>query len=449
MRSNVDQFAARLSRETGEAVAKATSGLVAKRREALARLPDPEAMRTRAAEIRDDVLDHLDGYLATFEAAARDRGIQVHYAIDADQACGVITALCEGADVAVKGKSMATEEIHLNEALASAGVRVVETDLGEFVLQVDGDAPSHIVAPIIHKSRKDVARSFHEHGLGPYSEDPATLAMQAREHLRREFQRADFGISGVNFACAKEGILCIVENEGNNRLSTTAPRKHIAVMGMEKLLPSTADLPLFLRLLAGSATGQRLTVYTHLILGPRQPDEPDGPEEVHVVVLDNGRRKLLQSRYRDILRCIRCGACLNVCPVYCQASGHGYRHTYSGPLGAVLVPSLFGVADWGDLAKASTLCGACEEVCPVKIPIPDLLLLLREEGHRSGVPAGIPWGAFVAAASHPSRWRTSLTLLPMATSLPSGWSLTHESPQRRGRDFRHWWKGHIDRREGA
>jgi L-lactate dehydrogenase complex protein LldF len=239
--------------------------------------------------------------------------------------------------------------------------------------------------------------------------------------------------------------LVIVENEGNNRLCTTVPKVHIAVVGIEKLIPEEKDLAVFLPLLAGSATGQRVTTYMHFISGPRKRDEQDGPEEVHVVLLDNGRSRVLNGPYREILRCIRCGACLNVCPVYRQASGHAYGHVYSGPLGAVLAPALEGVQAMGDLAKASTLCGACEEACPVQIPIPRMLLQLRDEAFKAGVAKdGIPWPAYAYGARHPSLWRAGLKMLPLAEHFPSKWVKSWDEfrdlPTRQGKTFRSWWR---------
>lgn len=268
--------------------------------------------------------------------------------------------------------------------------------------------------------------------------------MQARRHLRESFRTARVGISGVNFGIAETGRLVLVENEGNNRLSTTAPEVHIALMGIEKLIPSEADLAVFLRLLAGSATGQTVTSYTHFIRGPRG-DELDGPREVHVVLLDNGRSKIMSGPYRSILRCIRCGACLNVCPVYRQASGHAYHHVYSGPLGAVLAPALEGPEKLGAIAKASTLCGACEEVCPVKIPIPTMLLRLRDEAFRAGlIHEPIPWSGFAVGATNSTAWKMGLTMLPLASNVPHpmkwGWSEFRAQPKREGREFRRWWR---------
>ena len=411
---------------------------------------DLEGTRALAAQIKEYVLDNISNLLTQLEMKCRQNGITVHWAKDAEAARRIILEICTAAAPAestvVKAKSMATEEIHLNEFLMKAGYQVVETDLGEFVVQIDHDTPSHIVAPIIHKNRRQVGRSFEREGLGPYTESPAQLAAQARRHLRGKFIEAKIGISGVNFAIAESGRLVLVENEGNSRLSTTAPETHIAVMGLEKILPTEADLPMFLKLLAGSATGQKLTVYTHLISGPRRRDEVDGPRAVHLVILDNGRTKVFNGPYREILRCIRCGACLNICPVYRQSSGHAYNHVYSGPLGAVLAPALEGVEALPDLAKASTLCGACEEVCPVKIPIPKMLLQLRDEAVRKGVlPGDLSWSLYTFGATSGFRWRTGLKLLPMSKfgthPLKKAWLEYRDMPAKEGRDFRKWWNG--------
>jgi L-lactate dehydrogenase complex protein LldF len=421
-----------------------TSGRVAALADAF---DDPDAARLRAAEIKAYVVDNLKPLLLQLESKCEANGIRVHWAKDAESARQIILGIAQiaapGGGVVVKAKSMATEEIHLNPFLEQNGFKPVETDLGEYVVQLDGDTPSHIVTPIIHKNRRQVADAFEREGLGLRSDDPATLAMQARERLRSYFQQAKVGISGVNFAVAETGRLVLVENEGNNRLSTTAPDVHIALMGMEKVLPREADLPLFLRLLSCSATAQQMTSYVHLISGPRK-NEIDGPTEVHLVILDNGRSRVLNGPYRDILRCIRCGACLNVCPVYRQVSGHGYGHVYSGPLGAVLAPALEGVEKMGYLSKASSLCGACEEVCPVQIPIPRMLLQLRDEAYREGVikdPA--PWGLYAKGATSDWKWRLGLKLLPMASQLPhplkGNWEESRTVPQRVGRSFRKWW----------
>lgn len=443
----VEEFARGVPPETVSAVHRATAGISDGREAALSRIfENPEKARSEAAAVKAQVLEHLDALLDQLVANCAEHGVLVRRAPNAEAARAIILGICRDAapegGVIVKAKSMATEEIHLNPFLAENGYEPVETDLGEFVVQVDGDAPSHIVAPIIHKDRRQVSEAFRREGLGPYTDEPTELAMQARSHLRSKFREARIGISGVNFAIAETGRLVVVENEGNNRLSTTAPEVHIALMGIEKLLPRESDLPLFLQLLAGSATGQPLTSYVHLISGPRR-QERDGPSEVHLVLLDNGRRRILDGPYRDILRCIRCGACLNVCPVYRQASGHAYGHVHSGPVGAVLAPAMEGIDKLGALAKASTLCGACEEVCPVKIPIPHMLLRIRSEAK---LDADAPWSGFAGVATHPWKWRAGLRLLPLAARVPTpqskAWSIAREGPQRVGRDFRSWWREH-------
>jgi L-lactate dehydrogenase complex protein LldF len=435
-----DEFVRSLDEDTVRSVRASTIRVAEARRTTLAQVfEDVDEARKRAAAVKSYVLDNLRDLLVQLESSCRANGIQVHWAKDAASANRAVLDVCkrvapEGALV-VKAKSMATEEIHLNAHLIEAGHTPVETDLGEFVVQIDKDTPSHIVAPIIHKDRRQIAASFERENLGPYTEQPEELAMQARAHLRAQFRRADVGVSGVNFAIASTGRLVIVENEGNNRYCTTAPRVHVAVMGIEKVLPSEDDLTLFLRLLAGSATGQRLTVYTHMIAGPRRLGL-DGPEEVHLVLLDNGRTRVMNSDYRDILRCIRCGACLNVCPVYRCSSGHAYGHVYPGPVGAVLAPALEGIEPHGQLAKASSLCGACQEVCPVDIPIPDMLLRLRSQDVRN---RGASWKCFGTTAQSAMFWRAGLKLLPIV-GLPPAWREFRDQP-RKGRDFRKWWHG--------
>lgn len=446
----IEQFRRDLPQEVTNSVRYASAVKTTARDFAMAAaFADPEAARTRAAEIKDHVLANLRDLLLEFERNALANGVFVHWAKDAASARRTILGICAKAGsgaIVAKGKSMATEEIHLNQALEAEGFVPLETDLGEYVVQIDRDVPSHIVTPIIHKSRQGVAKSFFREGLGPYTEEPSELAMQARAYLRERFRNADVGVSGVNFGIASSGRMVIVENEGNNRLSTTAPDIHIAVMGIERVLPDEADLAMFLRILTGSATGQATPVYTHLVRGPRQPDEIDGPREVHVVLLDNGRSRILNGPYRDILKCIRCGACLNVCPVYREVSGHAYRHVYPGPIGSVFAPALDGLEHLADLPKASTLCGACQDICPVKIPIPDMLLRLREEGTRKGhIKDPVPWNLVAMGAADPRKWRAGLTLLPMASSLPHPlknlWTENREAPEAKGRSFRRWWNG--------
>jgi len=450
MSSRVEAYAEKLDQHTKDSVRAASVLKVNQRKTALNTVfQDPENIRAQAEKTKQYVLDNLKVLLLQLEDKCRQNGIQVHWCKDADSANNKILQICEKnapkESIVVKGKSMATEEIHLNDRIERAGYKLIETDLGEFVVQIDHDTPSHIVTPIIHKTRQQVAKSFERERLGPYTEIPEELTIQARRHLRNLFRESKIGISGVNFAVAETGRLVIVENEGNNRLSTTVPDIHIAVMGIEKILPTEQDLALFLPLLAGSATGQKITTYVHLINGPRKDGQLDGPSEVHLILLDNGRTKALNGPYRDILRCIRCGACQNVCPVYRQASGHGYGHVYSGPIGAVLAPALYGIEKMGDLAKASSLCGACQEICPVRIPIPHMLLQLRDEGYRKGVLKDpVPWGLYAFGATHESWWRAGLKLLPVAESLPNplktSWAKERALPKRQGRSFREWWK---------
>lgn len=444
MTLRVEEFARQLSREKVNSVRSASALKTVARRYVLPTVfEDPSAAQEFAAQTKSFILDNLKSLLIEFEENCLRNGVHVHWARDAAEANRIILDLCRDASpnggIIAKAKSMATEEIHLNDHLIEAGYTPVETDLGEFVAQIDGDTPSHIVTPIIHKNRREIAESFEREKLGPYSEVPEELAMQAREHLRDQFRQAVVGISGVNFGISSTGRLVLVENEGNNRYSTTQPRVHIALMGIEKLLPTESDLAVFLPLLAGSATGQRITSYVHFIKGPRQSDELDGPDAVHLVLLDNGRTKVLNGPYREILRCIRCGACLNVCPVYRQASGHAYGHVYPGPVGAVLVPAMN--KEYLDLAKASTLCGACQEVCPVKIPIPEMLLELRHEQEGS---SKLPWKQFRFGADHPRVWRAGLTMLPMASSLPhplkKKWQEFRELPEPQEKSFRRWWR---------
>lgn len=378
---------------------------------AVAEIPDWEALRDRAAAIRDEALADLDRHLETLAARVRAHGGTVHRAADAAAARRVVLDLARARGVrrVVKSKSMTTEEIYLNPALEAAGVEVLETDLGEFVVQLAGQPPSHIIVPALHRSLDDVATLFRQR-LGVQSPpDPQALAAVARARLRGAFLEADMGISGVNFAVAETGTLVVVENEGNARLTTTLPRIHVAVMGVEKVVPRLADLAVLLRVLPRSATGQRASVYVSLLSGPRRPGEADGPEELHLVVLDNGRRRLLDDPdLRQALRCIRCGACLNVCPVFERAGGHAYGAVYSGPIGAVVTPALSDLAHGADLPFASTLCGACAEVCPVRIDLPGLLLELRARAVRAG-RAGVPDRLFArmwrAAMASPGRLR--------------------------------------------
>jgi L-lactate dehydrogenase complex protein LldF len=305
-------------------------------------------------------------------------------------------------------------------------MRVVESDLGEYIIQLAGEPPSHIIAPAIHKTKEQVGTLFHERLGVPYTDDPAEMTAIARRTLRREFLTADMGISGVNFGVADTGTISIVTNEGNASIGVSTPRVHVALMGMERLVPSAADLSVLLRVLARSATGQKLSVYTDLITGPRRPGDPDGPEVMHVVILDNGRNALRHTDVEEILLCIRCGACLNACPVYREIGGHAYGSVYSGPVGAVLTPALRGVAEWHDLAEASSLCGACREVCPVRIDIPRMLLATRARAFAQGYTARwtIPvLRLYRLAATRPRLFRAAAAVARIAGRLAArnGW----------------------------
>lgn len=358
-------------------------------------------LRTLAGSIKQHTLDHLDWYLDRFIDQATAAGVHVHYAPDAAAANAICLEIAKrnSCKLCVKSKSMVTEETDLLPALQRAGVETVETDLGEFILQLDHDAPSHIVTPMIHKDRKAVARAFVRELGAEYTEDPGRLAAIARDHLREKYRRADLGISGANFLIAETGSIVLCTNEGNGRFCTSAPPIHIAMAGIEKLIPKAEHLAVMLKVLARSSTAQPITCYTHIITGPRQPGEHDGPREVHLILLDNGRTELLRQETRELLRCIRCGACLNACPVYRKIGGHSYGSVYSGPIGATITPLLRGLANYPDLPHATSLCGACYEACPVKIDLPKQLIQLR----RAMVDREIT-GAFERAIYHVWGW---------------------------------------------
>ena len=339
-----------------------------------------EELRERAREIKRHTIDHLDYYLELLTERFTKNGGQVHFARDAAEANAIVAELARssGTRLATKSKSMVSEEMGLNHALEDMGVEVVETDLGEYIIQLADETPFHIIAPAMHKSRQDVSELFDRKVGVPNLVEIEEMARAARETLREKLLHADMGITGANFLVAETGTLTIVTNEGNGRFCTSVPRIHVALAGMEKLIPCLEDLAVFLRLLPRAATGQRMTSYVSLISGPRQPHDEDGPEEVHLVIVDNGRSRLLEDpELRESLNCIRCGACLNICPVYRKVGGHSYGWVYPGPIGAVISPVLVGLKEAGDLPYASSLCGACREVCPVKINIPHMLLHLR------------------------------------------------------------------------
>ncbi|MBI5252043.1 MAG: iron-sulfur cluster-binding protein [Desulfomonile tiedjei] len=367
------------------AMRNATETFAKKRTEATASLPIEE-WRTQASDTRLRVLENLGEYVDRFSANAVRAGAKVYRADNAESAVSIVGSILKDRAVqkVVKSKSMVTEEIHLNKYLETLGFKIVETDLGEYIIQIAGEGPSHIIVPAIHKDRKQVGRLFSEKLGCEYTEDPAALTKIAKKILRDEFLSAKAAISGANFAVADSGSLVIFTNEGNGRMCTTLPPLHIAVLSIEKMIPSLADLPKFMRLLPRSATGQMLTTYMSVITGTRKAGESTGAEELHIVLVDNGRTKIVAGEYREMLKCIRCGACLNACPVYRLVGGHAYGATYPGPMGIVLTTLLEGMEKAHPLLDATTLCGACGDVCPVKVPLPELLHKLREERVERG-----------------------------------------------------------------
>lgn len=362
------------------AAMRTSTDIFAFMREQGARSVPLEVWRDEASAIRMKVLDDLPAYLDRFSASAVRAGAVVHRAKDSETARDIVFNVLKdhGVRKIVKSKSMVTEEIHLNSYLEAQGMDVVETDLGEYIVQIAGETPSHILAPAIHKSRQQVGLLFAEKLGVDYSDDPTVLVRIARKALREEFFAADAGISGANFAIADSGSLVIFTNEGNGRMVTTLPPLHIAVLTMEKMIPSFKDLLPFIRLLPRSASGQTISSYVSVVTGTRKPDEATGAKDLHIVILDNGRSDILAGDFREILKCIRCSACMNVCPVYRVVGGHAYGSTYPGPMGIVLTALLDGMDKAHPLIDATTLCGACVEVCPVKVPLLKLLKMLRE-----------------------------------------------------------------------
>jgi L-lactate dehydrogenase complex protein LldF len=388
-----------------EAYRSSTLRLYNHRLEAISEVPGWERLRERARELKREVMAHLDYYLEQFADSAKRRGSKVHWAATAEEACRIVLEIAQqrGVREIVKAKSMLGEEVELNHALEARGIDPVETDMGEFIIQLAGDRPAHIVAPAIHLTRNDVSNLFSAHLHSKRTDVPERLTAIARQVLRARFARAEMGLSGGNFLVAETGTVVLVENEGNIRFCTTAPRVHVALVGIEKLIPRLADLGVFLRLLGRSGTGQKLTSYTSFLTGPRRPGE-DGSDEMHVVLVDNGRiATLADPKMREALFCIRCGACLNTCPVYRKIGGHAYGWVYSGPIGALVTPQLTSIGQARELPFASSLCGACREVCPVKINIPDLLLHLRSKA-QDVAPAPRTKGAFLSEKTMMRMW---------------------------------------------
>jgi len=440
------------------ALGRATEALRSRRSVALGSLDGFDDVRDLARKIKLELLADLSSHLQRFEERLVANGVQVHWAETGADANRIVTEIAKSHGVRriVKSKSMATEETHLNHALQQQGMEVVETDLGEYIVQLAEDRPSHIILPIIHLTREDVGEVMHRRIGVPRTGDPQTLAAYARAKLREEFLRADMGITGANFGVVETGTICLVTNEGNGRMVTTLPRVHVAVMGIEKLVPTLADLDVFLKLLARSATGQKITTYTTLIRGPRRPGDECGPEAMHVVLLDNGRSRILAGENAEILGCIRCGACLNACPIYKNIGGHAYGDTYPGPIGAVVTPGLRGLHGWSDLPAASTLCGACRDVCPVRLDIPRMLLALRRDTVREeGAPLSLRVGlrAFAWIAPRPALYRAATRVargllrlrardgwLRSAPGLASGWTKVRDLKAPAARTFQELWK---------
>ncbi|MDQ1449052.1 MAG: L-lactate dehydrogenase complex protein LldF [Actinomycetota bacterium] len=405
--------------------------------------------KDRAAAIRRETLVDLDGWLDRLERSLTARDVHVHRAATPDDARRVVLELARarGARTVVKSKSMATEEIDLGHALEQAGLTSVETDLGEYIVQLAGERPSHMIVPAIHKTLPQIRDVLAREARADLAVDREVLTAWARERLRGEFLRADIGITGVNFAAADTGTLVLVTNEGNGRFCTTLPRVHVAVMPVEKVIPRLADVGVLLPLLTTHATGQALSNYVTMISGPRRAGELDGPDELHVVFLDNRRSTLLGTRYEEMLACIRCGACLNVCPVYRNVSGHAYDAVYSGPMGKVLTPLLSGGAEGADLPFGSTLCHACSDACPVKIPLGDMIVALRADTPGgSGAPAPrrrrMFWTMWARAWSTPRGYRLTTALGRMSRGRVPGlraWTSTRELPRPAREPFRERW----------
>jgi L-lactate dehydrogenase complex protein LldF len=436
-----------------QAYQHATGIALEKRAHRLQSIPEWESLREQARQIKRDTLDHLDQYLKELEKNIMARGIKVIWAKDSKEACHYVLEVARQAQAKtiVKAKSMVSEEIGLNHFLEQNLMSVFETDLGEYIVQLAGETPSHLTAPALHKTRQDIGRLFARKLGIAYTDDPAQLTAAARRILRGIFLKADLGISGINFAAADTGTLVIIENEGNGRYCTTRPKIHIALMGIEKVIPHLTDLPLFLRLLPASATGQKLTSYVSLIHSPKQSKDPDGPAEVHLILLDNGRTRLLADpRLRQSLSCIRCGACLNVCPVYQRIGGHSYGTVYPGPIGAVISPTLLGFEKAGNLPFASSLCGACSDICPVKIDLHHLLLWQRYQALQQATDWKIEsWMAklFECGAEDPLLYRFGswlvrrfLAFRPSQTLPIPGWSNSRDFPAPAAKSFKELWQ---------
>jgi len=449
--------AALLDSDLQKAMAKAEIKFVTKRAEAVERLPEFDQLRDRAVEIKNHVLAHLDTYLEMFESRVIEAGGQVHWCETPEQARQTILKLCRSRDAktVTKGKSMITEEIELNNFLEAHDIEPVETDLGEYIIQLADETPSHIIGPAVHKTKDQIADLFadhhRKHGKTKRLTEGEDMVAEAREIMRQRYLDADVGITGANFLIAETGATVIVTNEGNGDLTQCLPKMHIAVASIEKIVPTLEDATTLLRILARSATGQEMSVYTTFSAGAKRVDDVDGPEEFHVVLLDNGRSKLLGSEFQDILRCIRCGACMNHCPVYAAIGGHSYGAVYMGPVGAVMTPHLIGLESGRHLPNASSFCGRCAEVCPMRIPLPKLMRKWREKSFAEKVtPPNERWGiklwAFAAKRPWIYRLGTGMAMALLgrlgrrkgrftAVPLAGGWTNGRDLPAPEGTTF--------------
>ena len=439
------------------ALAKIKTGWVAGRARAAERLPEFEALRDLGRDIKNHSLAHLDLYLEAFEAKVTAQGGIVHWARDAAEARAIVLDLCRaaGARTVTKSKSMITEEIGLNAFLEAHELQPIETDLGEYILQISGQPPSHIIGPAVHMTQDEISDLFQRQHGGPRLEDAADLVADARRILRSHYLTADVGITGANFLIAETGSAITVTNEGNAELTQCLPRTHIVIASLEKVVPTMEDAFTLLRLLARSATGQEFSTYTTVLTGPKRAADLDGPDHFHVVLLDNGRTQMLGNEFREMLRCIRCGACMNHCPVYIATGGHAYGWVYPGPMGSVLTPQLIGIEQGGPLPNASTFCGRCEQVCPVRIPLPKLMRHWRDEQFRRQLtPAaaryGLSFWGFVA--KRPGLYRLTARVAARAlrllgrhgrirwAPLAGGWTRTRDLPAPQGGTFMSQWR---------
>jgi len=445
---------AHLANETMRSnIARAAWHSVEKRNQVVAEIAEWEELREQAHRIKREVIDHLFENLDTFETNARQKGIEVFHARGAKEANQLAEKIARkhGVKRIVKSKSMVTEEIGFNDYMLAKDFEVIETDLGEYIIQLAQESPSHLTAPALHKSRVEIAGLFREKLGIPYTENPGELTEIARKVLREKFLSADMGVSGANFAIIESGGIAIVENEGNARMCATLPAVQVAFIGMERLIPRVSDLSLFLTLLCRSATAQRLTSFVSVINGPRPPGAYDGPEYLYYIIIDNKRSTLLEDeQLKQALYCIRCGACYNTCPVYQNIGGHAYGWVYQGPIGAIITPQFLGLEEARVLPFASSLCGSCTDICPVKIPLHHLLLYQRQRIVRQNLSPGMEKAAFkgfsfVARSSGRfaalGRWSGKLQrMLPLKFAVP-GWVKSREMPEIAAKSFREWWRG--------